>query len=107
MWFIFPQIEGLGHSAMAQRYAIVNLAEARAYLAHSMLGARLRECTEAMLGWAGKRSAEAILGPVDAFKFASSMTLFEAAGGGAVFTRALDGFYNGNRDERTLALLAR
>lgn len=105
MWFAFPQIAGLGHSAMAQRYAIADRAEAQAYLAHPLLGPRLAECTDAMLGWAGRKSAEAVLGPIDALKFRSSMTLFEAAGGDARFARALDAFHDGERDERTLAML--
>ena len=105
MWFVFPQIAGLGHSAMAQRYAIADLAEAQAYLAHPLLGARLAECTQAMLGWAGRKSAEDILGPVDATKFRSSMTLFEAAGGGPPYSQALAAFCNDQRDARTLAKL--
>jgi uncharacterized protein (DUF1810 family) len=107
MWFVFPQIAGLGRSELAQRYAIADLAEAQAYCAHALLGPRLAECTEAMLLWAGKRDAAAILGPVDALKFASSMTLFEAASGWPLFAQALDGFCGGRRDAATLALLAR
>ena len=105
MWFIFPQIAGLGRSEMARLYAIADLAEAQAYLAHALLGPRLAECTEAMLPWSGKRDAASILGPVDALKFASSMTLFEAVNGGSLFAEALDGFCAGQRDARTLALL--
>lgn len=105
MWFIFPQMAGLGHSAMARRYALRDLAEARAYLAHLVLGERLRECTEAVAAWGGRRSAEQIMGGIDAVKLRSSLTLFEAAGGGAVFGQALDGLYGGERDERTLALM--
>lgn len=105
MWYIFPELAGLGGSTMAQRYAIADLAEAQAYLAHPLLSARLRETTDAVLGWAGERTAEAILGLVDALKFASSMTLFEAAGGGDRFTAALEAFYGGARDRRTLARL--
>lgn len=105
MWYTFPQLIGLGRSPTAQFYAIADLAEARAYLAHPLLGPRLVECTRAMLDWAGRRSAEEILGPVDALKFASAMTLFEAAGGGSDFGAALDAFYAGQRDARTLALL--
>ena len=107
MWFVFPQLAGLGHSDMARRYAIADLAEAQAYLAHPVLGARLKECICAILDWAGKRSADEILGSIDALKFASSMTLFEAAGGAAEFGRALDVFYKGARDVRTLDLLAK
>jgi uncharacterized protein (DUF1810 family) len=107
MWFVFPQIAGLGGSAMAVRYAIGSLAEAREYLAHPVLGARLREATRLMLGHAG-REAGAILGPVDALKFRSSMTLFQAADPGEpLFGAALAGFYGGAPDSRTLALLKR
>ena len=105
MWFVFPQLAGLGSSEMARRYAIANLGEARAYLAHPILGPRLAESADAMLHWTGRRSAEAILGPVDALKFASSMTLFEAAGGGDRYARTLDAFSAGHRDGRTLELL--
>jgi uncharacterized protein (DUF1810 family) len=106
MWFIFPQITGLGHSAMAQRYAIADMAEAKAYLAHALLGPRLADCTDTMLGWAGRKSADTILGPVDALKFRSAMTLFEAAGGGRRYSQALDEFCAGERDRLTLDQLA-
>lgn len=105
MWFVFPQLAGLGSSETARLYAISGLAEARAYLADGVLGARLDECTDTMLGWAGERSAIAVLGEVDAMKFRSSMTLFEAAGGGERFSHALDAFCQGRRDDRTLRLL--
>lgn len=107
MWFIFPQIAGLGRSATAQFYALANTAEARAFLAHPLLGQRLRDSTDAMLQWAGHRSADAILGPIDALKFRSSMTLFEAAAASddAPFGRALEAFYAGQRDELTLERL--
>lgn len=105
MWFVFPQIAGLGHSAMAQRYAIADRSEAEAYLAHPLLGPRLDDCTDALLGWAGQKTAEAILGPVDALKLCSSMTLFEAAGGAPRFARTLDAFCAGQRDPQTLARL--
>jgi uncharacterized protein (DUF1810 family) len=105
MWFVFPQIAGLSLSATGRFFELKNLAEAQAYLGHELLGPRLAECTEAMLGWAGKATALSILGPVDALKFKSSMTLFEAAGGGEIFVRALDGFCAGERDPATLALL--
>ena len=111
MWFIFPQITGLGHSHTARLYAIAGRGEGEAYLAHELLGSRLRECTEVMLGWAGKRSAHEVLGPIDALKFASSMTLFEACAQApgetsvtvdeALFGRALDEFYLGQRDRAT------
>jgi uncharacterized protein (DUF1810 family) len=106
MWFIFPQIAGLGHSTMAQRYAIHDIAEAWSYLAHPLLGPRLAECTDAMLAWAGRRSPQAILGTVDTMKFRSSMTLFEAAGGDDRFGQALDRFFGGERDGETLTILA-
>jgi uncharacterized protein (DUF1810 family) len=105
MWFVFPQWRGLGFSAMAERYAIASRAEALAYLAHPLLGVRLRECTGLMLGHAG-RSAQQILGSPDDLKFSSSMTLFDAvAPGETPFARALDAFFGGVRDARTLALL--
>jgi len=107
MWFVFPQIAGLGSSPMARHYAIASLDEARAYLAHPLLGPRLREAAEAVLAHRG-RSAEAIFGTVDAMKFRSSMTLFEAAAGGKnPFGAALDAFYGGERDPATLDRLAR
>jgi uncharacterized protein (DUF1810 family) len=110
MWFVFPQIAGLGLSAIAQFYAIRDLAEARAYLADPVLGPRLVEATQAVLPWAQRRSLETIFGLLDAQKFVSSMTLFEAAGfetagGDACFAEALDRFAHGQRDPRTLALL--
>jgi uncharacterized protein (DUF1810 family) len=105
MWFIFPQLRGLGHSPTAQFYGIGSLDEARHYLQDALLGPRLRDCVEAVLAWSGKRSAEQILGPVDALKLCSSMTLFEAVEPGGPFAQALDGFYAGERDQRTLALL--
>jgi uncharacterized protein (DUF1810 family) len=106
MWFVFPQVAGLGHSPMAMRYAIRGRAEAVAYLAHPVLGARLREATEAVCDWSGRRSADEIMGAIDAMKLRSSMTLFEAvAEDPLLFARCLDAFYAGARDERTLSLL--
>jgi uncharacterized protein (DUF1810 family) len=106
MWYIFPQLAGLGRSQTAQFYAVRDRREAAAYLADKLLETRLRECTLAMLRWAGKRSAEAILGPVDALKFRSSMTLFaEVSGEADPFAQALDSFFDGERDEATLELL--
>lgn len=105
MWFVLPQLKGLGHSLMADRYGIEDLDEARAYLADALLGTRLRECVEAVLAYQGRAPA-AILGVVDAIKFQSCLTLFEAAGGGPLFGAALDAFYDGERDRRTLAMLA-
>jgi uncharacterized protein (DUF1810 family) len=106
MWFVFPQLAGLGRSATAQYYALSSFAEAAAYLAHPVLGPRLRECTHALLAWAGRRSAEEILGPVDAMKLRSSLTLFDHVAPGKMFAQALDAFFDGP-DERTLALLAK
>jgi uncharacterized protein (DUF1810 family) len=107
MWFVFPQIAGLGTSPTAQRYAIASLAEAGAYLDHPVLGARLREATGLMLRHTGTRP-EAILGPVDAMKFRSSLTLFrQARQDEAIFEAALDAFFGGQADPRTLALLGR
>ena len=109
MWFVFPQIAGLGHSPTARHFAIRDLEEARAYLTHEVLGARLREATSATAAWAGRRTLPEIFGPVDAVKFASSMTLFEAAAGSAGppdFATALDALADGVRDRHTLALIA-
>ena len=105
MWFVFPQIAGLGGSDMARRYAIGSLAEARAYLAHPVLGPRLAELTRIVLSHAGQ-SAQAIFGGIDAVKFRSSLTLFEAAGGDGVFAQALNAFFGCERDQATLARLA-
>jgi uncharacterized protein (DUF1810 family) len=105
MWFVFPQLRGLGRSAMADRYAIADLGEARAYLAHPLLGPRLAECTQAMLAHAGTRPG-AILGSPDDLKFVSCMTLFDAAGGPKdLFERALQAFNGGVADPATLRLL--
>lgn len=106
MWFIFPQLGGLGRSPTARFYGIDGRNEATAYLRHPLLGPRLLECTEALLAHP-KRSAEQIFGPVDAMKFRSSMTLFEAvAEEPRTFGAALDLFYEGARDQQTLRLLA-
>lgn len=110
MWFVFPQVAGLGSSPTARTFAIEGLAEAVGYLAHPILGARLAEATRLMLGWARRRSAIAVLGPIDALKFCSSMTLFEVAAlttdaDAEAFSHALDAFCQGRRDERTLHLL--
>lgn len=106
MWFVFPQIEGLGNSAMTRKFALSGKTEARAYAAHDELGDRLYEATEAVLDWAGTLSAEDIFGAVDALKFRSSMTLFEAAcSDNEVFAQALDAFFDGERDPLTLERL--
>ncbi len=105
MWFIFPQIAGLGSSPMAQRYAIASRAEAAAYLAHPVLGSRLRECTRLVAATEG-RSIHDILGSPDDMKFYSSMTLFaEAAPADAAFRAALDKYFGGEPDPATLARL--
>ena len=101
IWFIFPQIAGLGHSALSQRYAISTLDEARAYLADPILGARLRECAGILLGLEG-RTAEAILGSTDAVKLRSCMTLFHrAAPEDAVFSQVLERYFDGVPDGLT------
>lgn len=101
IWFIFPQIAGLGHSAMSQRFAISSLDEARTYLAHPVLGARLRECAGILLGIEG-RTAEMIFGPTDATKLRSCMTLFlRAAPDESVFVEVLDRFFDGVPDGLT------
>jgi uncharacterized protein (DUF1810 family) len=106
MWFIFPQVSGLGFSPMAQRYAIASLDEARAYLRHDLLGARLRECTDLVNGHED-RTADAIFGYPDTLKFRSSMTLFAEAAGEERFRRAIGIFFGGERDEMTLEILRR
>lgn len=106
MWFVFPQMRGLGRTATANFYGISGREEAEAYLAHSLLGPRLRECTGAVLTHAGRRLAEQMLGITDALKFKSCMTLFEAvADDPTLFAQALDAFYDGQRDGLTLDLL--
>ena len=106
MWFVFPQLAGLGRSATARLYAIASAGEARAYLAHPLLGPRLGLCAEALLAHRGQ-GAETILGPVDAIKLRSSMTLFEAvADDPAPFAAVLHAFYGDARDPATLRLLA-
>lgn len=105
MWFVFPQLAGLGRSEMSRRYAIASLAEARAYLAHPLLGPRLTECAEILLGL-GNPDAEAVLGPVDAVKLRSSMTLFaRAAGRESVFGAVIDAYFGGEPDVQTDRLL--
>jgi uncharacterized protein (DUF1810 family) len=106
MWFVFPQLAGLGHSPTAQYYAIASLDEARAYLAHPLLGPRLRQSVEAILPWAGTRTPEQIFGPVDAMKLRSSLTLFDMAAPLGLFARALDALFASEPDQRTLALLS-
>ncbi|MBB5708212.1 Rifampin ADP-ribosyl transferase (modular protein) [uncultured Sphingopyxis sp.] len=103
MWFIFPQLAGLGRSAMAQHYAIADLGEAQAYLAHPLLGARYLECVEALQDLE-RSDPVAVFGAVDAVKLRSSLTLFELAGGSPLFGAALARWFDGERDEQTLEL---
>ncbi len=102
MWFIFPQIAGLGRSAMAQLYAIADMEEAKAYLAHPLLGPRYAECVSALQDLNSSDPVE-VFGAVDAQKLCSSLTLFEAASGRPLFAAAIDRWFGGNRDAATLA----
>lgn len=104
MWFIFPQIRGLGSSETSRRYAITGLDEARTYLKHPLLGPRLLECAQAVLDVEG-RSALEIFGKPDDAKLRSSMTLFEAAGDDPAFPKVLDKYFSGVRDPETLRIL--
>ncbi|WP_300604544.1 DUF1810 domain-containing protein [Trebonia sp.] len=105
MWFVFPQIAGLGFSAISQRYAISSLAEARAYLMHPVLGPRLAECARVLAATDGKTAAQ-IFGDVDAIKLRSSMTLFLAAGPDEpAFGQVVAKYFDGKPDEATLARL--
>jgi uncharacterized protein (DUF1810 family) len=104
MWFVFPQISGLGSSPMSQHYAIASLKEARAYLDHPLLGARLRDCTQAVLAVEG-RNAHEIFGTPDDLKFRSSMTLFDAASPDVIFRATLDNYFAGEGDALTLQKL--
>ena len=109
MWFVFPQVAGLGLSAMSREFAISSVGEARAYLAHPVLGPRLRECARIVADTEG-RTADQIFGYVDAVKLRSSMTLFAAAAdddGGAAFREVLAKYFGGVPDEATLARLLR
>ncbi len=106
MWFVFPQLAGLGRSPTAEHYAIVSLDEARAYLAHLSLGERLRECVRALQDLPQSRNVVCVFGETDAMKLRSSMTLFEAAGGGDLFSAALERWFSGERDNSTITLLA-
>ncbi|MEO0032449.1 MAG: hypothetical protein RIS94_2207 [Pseudomonadota bacterium] len=104
MWFIFPQIEGLGQSPTARHFAIRSVGEAQAYLDHPLLGARYVECVEALQDLP-LSDPVAVFGPVDAVKLRSSLTLFEAARPLPLFTAALERWFGGRRDERTLHLI--
>ena len=105
MWFVFPQLRGLGHSSLAQRYGISGIEEAKAYLQHPVLGRRLRRCVEAVL-CVPDRTLRQIFGSPDDLKFRSSMTLFALADGGQLlFQEALDCYCDGMMDPRTVELL--
>ena len=107
MWYVFPQVAGLGSSAMARTYAIGSLAEAQAYLAHPVLGARLRDCLAAVLAVRG-RSAHEIFGSPDDLKFRSSLTLFaQAAPANPQFRQGLERYFGGEADPATLQILGR
>ena len=105
MWFIFPQVDGLGMSETSRYYAIKSLAEAQAYLSHPILGVRLRECASILLTLEG-RTAHAIFGSPDDRKLQSCMTLFlSTSGESELFGSVLEKYYNGNKDSRTLEIL--
>lgn len=105
MWFVFPQIRGLGHSSMSIKFAISSLEEAEAYLGHPLLGPRLRECTR-LVNLVGKTAIHEILGYTDSMKFKSSMTLFDrATSDNQLFREALQKYFMGEVDRRTLDLL--
>jgi len=105
MWYIFPQLEGLGHSATSKRFAIKSQEEARRYLQHPVLGNRLKDCAETLLAAEG-RSASEIFGFPDDMKLKSSMTLFASVSEpGSVFVRILDKYFHAERDGKTIALL--
>jgi len=107
VWFIFPQVDGLGMSETSKFFAIKSIEEARQYLAHPVLGTRLNECARALLGVEGK-SALQIFGSPDDLKLNSSMTLFASVSGGdSLFQQVLDKFYHGKKDSRTLEILER
>lgn len=109
MWFVFPQLKGLGRTPTAEHFGITDAGEARAYLAHPVLGPRLRECARLLRDLAGTRLIGAILGSVDALKLRSSMTLFAEVGAEAdrdLFRAVLERYYSGEPDERTLSMLS-
>lgn len=109
MWFVFPQLKGLGHTSTAQHFGIASLDEARAYLAHPLLSPRLRECARLLVDDPGQRSIASILGSTDALKLRSSMTLFaeasDAPADRELFTAVLDRYYDGEPDELTRSML--
>lgn len=106
MWYVFPQLEGLGHSPMSRRYSIKSAAEARAYLDHPVLGPRLRECF-GIVQQLTERSAYDIFGSPDDMKLRSCATLFAHVSGEKIFTDVIEKYFAGEQDEQTLALLNR
>lgn len=105
MWYIFPQLEHLGHSSTAKYYGIANLDEAKEYLSHPILGARLKEICEALLSLKKSNPYE-VMGGIDGLKLCSSMTLFaEVEGYDSVFGKVIDKYYNGNKDMNTIRIL--
>lgn len=104
MWFIFPQVKGLGRSYESQLYGIGDLSEARAYLAHEVLGNRLRECVSTLLRIENRTALE-IFGPIDEMKLRSSLTLFNAASEEVIFDQAIAKYFNGQTDDLTLGIL--
>jgi uncharacterized protein (DUF1810 family) len=107
IWFVFPQVAGLGSSPMSRRYAVGSLDEARAYLADTTLGPRLRACCEALLALGDGAGIVAVMGAIDAVKLRSSMTLFALADPAEpLFQRVLDRWYDGERDDSTVGRLA-
>ena len=103
MWFVFPQLKGLGHSPIAQHFGLASLDEAAAYLSHPILGARLRECVEALQDLKSSNAVD-VFGDVDAMKLRSSLTLFTIAGGGPIFEAAVVRWF-GTKDRRTEGFL--
>ena len=105
IWYIFPQLKGLGHSSKSQYYGLADLEEAKAYLNHPVLAQHLREITEALLGLPEHLTARDILGGIDAMKVKSSMTLFNMASKEQLYKDVLDRYYKGEMDTRTLDIL--
>lgn len=107
MWYVFPQIDGLGRSTMAKHFALSSLEEAREYLGHPILGSQLRQCTGLVLQHSGVLDASQVFGSIDAMKFRSSMTLFSLIEPDGIFSQALELFYNSTPDLLTLQLVGR
>lgn len=107
IWYIFPQIKGLGRSSTAQFYAIQNLEEAKAFLEHPLLGSRLREITEVILSYSDDANPnEFMMAPIDAMKLKSCMTLFNYISPNDIFGMVINKYFNGNIDQRTLSVLS-